>query len=354
MRILLIVASLARKGPILVARDIAQVLVEGGHTVVVYYLDDKIELDFPCPTSRINRNFFRDIQNADIVHSHSLRPDAIAWLLRKISSKAKFISTIHNYVEQDLSFAYGPMISRIFSFIWRRMWGGLDACVVLTRDSLNYYIKTQPTLQLHVVYNARPEHIPLPISKDDEIAIQELRSRFRIIGASAVVMRRKGFDQIIRALPFLPHYAFLLIGDGTDLTELKELASELGVADRFLSLGFRGNARDYLAYMDLFAMPSHSEGMPLAMLEAASSGVPIICSDIPVFHELFDSDEVDFFLLDNVESFINAIHRAEKSSIERAEAAKIRFSKSYSMKAMADGYEKCYRSLIDAHTMKKA
>jgi glycosyltransferase involved in cell wall biosynthesis len=343
MKVLLVVPSLARKGPVIVARDIAAGLIEMGHEVEVWHLDAMAEIEFPCPTYKFSWELLRRVNSFDVIHSHALRPDALVWLMGVIPGfKPRRVCTIHNYVEQDLGFAYGRVVSWFFSRVWRVFWTRRHACVVLTRDALSYYQKTQPSLSLQVVYNGRPEHCAEPIAAKDQELVDDLRERYQVLGASALVTQRKGFDQVLRALPHLPDHAFLLIGDGPAVSELRQLAEKLGVTERFITIGFRNNARDFLPHFDIYVMPSRSEGMPLAMIEAACAAKPIVCSDIPVFRELFDENEVDFFGLENEHSLASAVKTAQLNSNARADGAHARFSSNYSMKAMATRYVEVY------------
>lgn len=101
------------------------------------------------------------------------------------------------------------------------------------------------------------------------------------------LMRRKGFDNVIRALPMLrargidAHYA--VIGIGEDREHLSDLAQQHGVADRVHLLGhvsYEDLPRWYCA-SDLFAMPNRdiggdTEGFGLVFLEAAAAGRPAV------------------------------------------------------------------------------
>lgn len=101
------------------------------------------------------------------------------------------------------------------------------------------------------------------------------------------LMRRKGFDNVIRALPMLRQRGidarYAVIGIGEDGDHLRNLASELGVADRVHLLGhvaYDDLPRWYCAG-DLFAMPNRdiggdTEGFGLVYLEAASAAKPSI------------------------------------------------------------------------------
>ena len=104
----------------------------------------------------------------------------------------------------------------------------------------------------------------------------------RIIGVGRLEPR-KGFDQVIAALPGLPGASFTLIGAGDDLGRLQALAGALDVAGRVTFLGAVGDAgkAQALADADVFAMPARREGASvegygLAYLEAGWFGLPCL------------------------------------------------------------------------------
>ncbi len=114
-----------------------------------------------------------------------------------------------------------------------------------------------------------------------------MEPRQRLILSVGRLQRRKGFDQVIRALPALvahgldAHYA--LVGIGEDWDYLQALAKEVGVSDRLHLLG-HVDAEDLPRWYnacDLFAMPNRdingdTEGFGLVFLEAGACGKPVI------------------------------------------------------------------------------
>ncbi|MGZ4041872.1 MAG: glycosyltransferase family 4 protein [Bacteroidia bacterium] len=85
-----------------------------------------------------------------------------------------------------------------------------------------------------------------------------------------------------------------IYGDGPEKEELARDA-----VNRDLNVNFKGSIDDtstVLGNYDLFIMPSLTEGFPLALFEAMASGLPVIVSDIPVFHEVL-SDEGNYISL---------------------------------------------------------
>ena len=91
----------------------------------------------------------------------------------------------------------------------------------------------------------------------------------------------KGHDVLIRALGRLPADVCLaVIGDGSRREELARLVEQLGLSDRVRFAGHRDDvARLYPAF-DVFCLPSRREGVPLAVIEAQASGVPVVATEV--------------------------------------------------------------------------
>ncbi len=104
---------------------------------------------------------------------------------------------------------------------------------------------------------------------------------------------RKGQDLLVRALPALPDVTLLLAGQGQYRRTLENLAQELGVERR---IGFLGSVPHHklpriFAAADVMALPSSSEGLANAWVEALACGTPIVISDVGGARELLDRPE---------------------------------------------------------------
>ena len=345
-RVAIIVASLGNKGPVVVARDLASELVSKGHEVHVYHLDDVRQLTFECPVSRLDWASIRQLRRFDVVHTHSLRPDALGWILRNIfRTKAVFVSTIHSYIDQDLAFTYGKFVAFVFSGIARLVWRGLDGSAVLSKDALRHYAGLQTSTVLKVIHNGRSVQAAAEIDEDVSSAKLFFRGR-KVIGACAVLGRRKGLHQVIEAIAEMDDWGFLLIGDGPEMAQLQRLAEQRGVGERVLFMGWKDNPVPYLDVMEIYAMTSYSEGLPLALLDAASKGKAIVCSDTPLFREVFSDDEVCYFRLDDIASLRRAMLGAYEDMSRRGALTRARFEREYSVSLMADRYILFYKDLM--------
>lgn len=76
----------------------------------------------------------------------------------------------------------------------------------------------------------------------------------------------------------IPNAKLLLVGDGAMIDELKGRIRQLDLEDEVVFVGEVKQTEDYYQAMDVLLAPSLSEGMPLGIMEAQSSGVPCICA----------------------------------------------------------------------------
>mgnify|MGYP002777026597 CR=1 FL=1 len=112
-----------------------------------------------------------------------------------------------------------------------------------------------------------------------------------VIATVGALIPRKGQELVIAALPALPGVTYVLAGAGDSEGMYRALAARLGVADRVRFLGPVANAMLPQLYraVDAVVMPSISEGLANAWVEALACGTPIVISDVGGAAELVTS-----------------------------------------------------------------
>ena len=88
----------------------------------------------------------------------------------------------------------------------------------------------------------------------------------------------KGFDVLLHALAQLPDAVLWLAGAGPEEPALKQLARELGLAERVRFLGWRDDVAALFAASDLFVCPSRHEPLGNVVIEAWAHGVPVVAA----------------------------------------------------------------------------
>ena len=176
-----------------------------------------------------------------------------------------------------------------------------------------------------------------------------------LIGTVGRLCEVKRHDLLIRAFrqvhARLADARLLLVGDGPWMGRLHELVAGLGLTDRVHFAGYQPRPERYLQAMDVFALTSQSEGMPLVVLEAWASGVPVVATRVGGLPELVEDGRtgilVDFG--DNA-ALAHALGDliADPSRARRVgEAGRDRVESRYSLRRMADEYQRHYNELLD-------
>lgn len=141
----------------------------------------------------------------------------------------------------------------------------------------------------------------------------------------------------------------VLVGDGPLLGEARRLAEDLGIKKKVQFLGQQPEPWPALIAADIFCFPSRSEGLPNALVEASSCGLPVVASNIPEISSLLPGDAWILKPVDDVESFaagLLAMHGSLVMYAEKARAAAGGFRDQFSMKACAKKYLSAYEKAL--------
>jgi glycosyltransferase involved in cell wall biosynthesis len=344
MKVAIIVPRWIQLGPVKVIQTLVNSLSDE-IDINVFYLnksaDSTIQMKVQPQKLSLKKFSFSDY---DIIHTNGIRPDFLAYINRK---KIKFhISTIHNFVFADLAFTYNRFISIIFGSIWLKLWSKADKLVCISKSMESYYKQWFPMSKLEVIYNGISD-LDNDIIPDSDII--ESISVFRdkkliVIGSAGILTKRKGIDEILYLLEREKQFAFVLIGSGRDLKKLKHLADKLRISERCYFCGYRFNAVNYFRYFDFVVFPSRSEGFGLALIEAVQQKVPVLCSDLAVFKELFNDNEVTFYKSRDMTSLRDALKIIHESGTMKTDLAYSRYLSAYHHRFMAKGYYTLYKS----------
>ena len=112
-----------------------------------------------------------------------------------------------------------------------------------------------------------------------------LDARHLVVGTVANFNRSvKGGKHLVDAIPLVvqavPAARFVVVGQGSEIDELKRIAENLGVSKHLIFAGFRENIADFYAAMDVSVLTSLSEGLSIVVLESMSHGLPVVVTAV--------------------------------------------------------------------------
>ncbi|MDR3532534.1 MAG: glycosyltransferase [Rhodopila sp.] len=101
-----------------------------------------------------------------------------------------------------------------------------------------------------------------------------------VIGTVAALREEKNIPRLLRAFATLPAGRLVIVGDGPERPALEALAQSLGIAERVRFAGQHQDTASFYAQFDIFALSSDTEQMPLSVIEAMASGLPVVSTDV--------------------------------------------------------------------------
>ena len=175
-----------------------------------------------------------------------------------------------------------------------------------------------------------------------------------VIGTIGRLNEVKRQDLLIRAfaevLNQVPEAHLLLVGDGPERESLGRLTDELKIAQSVHFAGYQTRPQDFLHVMNIFALTSRTEGMPLVILEAWAAGLPVVASRVGGIPKLVDQDQNGLLFDSGDQDALMvaltdlATHPDRAKSLGEAgcELVKSRFD----TRVMAAAYERQYREIL--------
>jgi len=217
-------------------------------------------------------------ERADVLHTHTL---AAANVLGRISGRLAAVPVIsHLHIENHFRPATRPVLRSLDNATAR-----LCARLVAVSQETSHAYERQgyPEGRIEVVHNG--------VELDGSGAGPDVRSELGIphgaplVGEVARLCDVKGQRELIEALASVPEARLVLVGvdlerGGAFQAELEREAERLGVRDRIVFAGRRDDAAELLGQLDVVALPSWTEGLPLVLLEAMARRRAVVATPV--------------------------------------------------------------------------
>lgn len=340
MKIAFILPSLNTTAPIKLTSNIVNSLLSTTNIEIdIYYFDKSVSsVVFNTNTFQIDFLTTFDYHKYDILHSVMFRPDLYMLFHRKRIGSIRCVSSIHQYISPNLRHSYNKFYSLIFTPLWLMALNSCDDVIVLSNDMNKYYEK-KIFANKHVIYNGLDT---ISSFVDDKInqKINLFKGSSNLIACIGGLTTTKGFDQVISVISELDNTKLIVIGTGKEKDNLQKLSNFYKCDKKILFLGHVENAGVYMNLMDMVVIPSRSEGFPLVLLEAVSQKIKILCSNISIFKELFEVNEIAFFDLENLEDLKLKISTLLKNPYNNK--AFLKYKSNYTEQKMIDKYLDVY------------
>jgi len=146
----------------------------------------------------------------------------------------------------------------------------------------------------------------------------------------------------------------LIVGDGPQRKELEQLSLELGLGDRVVFAGFREDIAEWILCMDVFVLPSLTEGTPISLLEAMACGVPVIASAVGGVPQVIQHGETGMLVSpgseDEISNAVLTLFRDSEARQKLAQSALVLVKTRYNIEQWIGRVEMEYQSIARRST----
>jgi glycosyltransferase involved in cell wall biosynthesis len=230
-----------------------------------------------------------------IWHAHDYKSDVLGLILRRFWPM-KLVTTVHGFTRET------PR-TRLYYHIDNLALRGYDRVIAVSPPLMEHCRKLGvPDDRLHYIPNAI-DTADYQRQLDTAAAKRDLgiEPDVPIIGCVGRFSPEKGVDRAIRALAkvrqcLCPTAQLHLVGDGPQRAHIQQLIRDLNLTDHVKLWGWQTAAKRFYETMDLLLLPSYTEGLPNAVLEAMALGVPVAATDVGGVRDLLDDGHAGVIL----------------------------------------------------------
>jgi glycosyltransferase involved in cell wall biosynthesis len=307
------------------------------------------EIRFNCARIAIELVYYFRKHRFQIVHTHKPKDSVPVAIAGKIAGIPYLVRTYHGLPEPHIGYHHhkNAIYTAVDNFVNRYMTDRIIAVSSnIQRHLLSLKYPEQHILQIHNGIDLDNIHCY------DETAADNRKEL--IIGTASRLVPVKGHDTLLRAISTLKarhkDIRLIIVGDGPLRGKLERLIQELELKDEVILTGHSDNIYVELRKMDIFALPSIHEGIPMVLLEAMALSLPIVASRVGGIPEVICHDESGILIepgnADALASALTILARDRTYARRLGKAARKKVEENFSAELMATRTAKLYRELV--------
>ncbi|HEX3897399.1 MAG TPA: glycosyltransferase [Rudaea sp.] len=298
---------------------------------------------FDFTTLRSLRDTLRRNPNA-ILHVHDYKSAFHAWLARG-RRRTPIVSTSHGHFPTTANLR---MYNRLELALMRRF----EHVCVVSKDMLPILaragIDDKKTQLIENGIDTQRFNAQTPPLARSEFGIADDAVVF---GSAMRLTEQKNplglIDAFAKAAERLPNAALVIAGDGPLRDAVTEHAREHSVADRVHLIGARNDLERFYPMLDIFVLPSHYEGLPLALLEAMACERGIVATAVGQVPAVLEGTHAAVVTPGDMQSLASAMYDAIRQP--RRDALRARVVERYSVTNMTQHYASAYHKIWSEH-----
>ena len=292
--------------------------------------------------ARLDRDQFRRLAalaaEADIIHSHDVKSDALARLLQRRMPELKIVSTLHGWTART---AKGRLYERLDKWLLRTF----DR-VIAVSGATRLRAQAGGKLDPVVIHNG----IDTGRWKPSDRPIRKLDAPFTV-GFIGRLSAEKNPAGVVEVASRCPGMRFLVAGEGPERTVVESRLREERLADRVSLLGQVGpdDLPAFFSGLDAVLLTSWTEGLPLTLLEAGAMALPVVATAVGGVPELVRDGETGWLApagdYDALAGNLRTLRDDPAGSSAMGHRARQRVETDFSLAGVIDRIARIYREL---------
>lgn len=286
--------------------------------------------------------------NPHVLHCHMVHANLLGRIVRIFTSVPVVISTAHNIDEGG---RWREVAYRLTDFL-------ADATTNVSQAAVDRY------LEVGVAPRNKIRFIPNGINTDefkpDDQARNLLRDELGVEDAFLWLAvgrfeEAKDYPNMFRAFSKLKesrNAKLFIVGQGELEGDFKQQVKELHIENRVHFLGLRQDIPKIMNIADGYVMSSAWEGLPMVLLEAASTSIPIVATDVGGNREILINDVSGFIVPPNdsdqlASSLLRLMVMAENERVDMGKAGRDYVEKHFGLENVVDMWERLYWEFLE-------
>lgn len=305
------------------------------------------------------QNFFHIVRNVrnllmketpDIIHSHRLKENVLAYFSSKFDNNIQLVCTHHGMPEPirlTFNIIKNFVLSKYQYYLLSKYFKHI---IVVSEDMRNLFVEKLGFRNEKMILIHNGTEIPEcdSLGKDRNIFV---------IGSAGRLFPIKDYPLMVEiAMEILQQtntIRFELAGEGPEKPRIRSIIHEYGIDNAFKLNGFIENINIFYQGLDLYINTSIHEGLPMSILEAMAHGLPIIAPNIGGIKEILQ-DGIEGYLVDgrNPKMFSEkCIQLASDKNLRRTmgKASREKIINEFSLEKMAKNYYDLYSSVFEQY-----
>lgn len=234
--------------------------------------------------------------NIDILHCHDYKANFIGFITSK-PRKVKLITTLHGWTKAEARVKFYECID---SFIMKHFEQVISVSDKIRGSLLKKGFSSKKIIVIH--NGVETDYFGKKVVGVEYKKRIGIEGNFNVIGTVGRLSAEKGQKYLIEAVSEIvkhsPNTVFLIVGDGPFKKLLKDTVISLGLERHIIFTGSfpREEMKNIYSLMDIFILPSLTEGFGLALVEAMAMGIPVIATNVGGIPEIIEHGKTGYLV----------------------------------------------------------